>query len=95
MTFEWDPVKDVSNRAKHGISFSEAEDLFTGHADYLEIYDAAHSEDEERFWAVGPIRRGIIVVVFTERAEDVVRIISARFATSSEQRLYHQHLEGT
>jgi uncharacterized protein len=55
----------------------------------------AHSVDEDRFVAIGPIREGVILVVWTERIEDVVRIISARCATRAEERLYWQHLGST
>jgi uncharacterized protein len=62
--------------------------------DYLEIFDEDHSEHEDRFIAVGPVARGIIMVVFTEREDDLVRIISARPATSREQQMFHQYSGG-
>jgi uncharacterized protein len=83
--FEWDPKKDRRNIAKHGVSFKEAQELLTSGVDYLEIYDSAHS--------IGPIRRGLVLVVFTERSEDTVRIIGARWANRSEQALYTEHVE--
>ena len=94
MEFEWDPGKNLDNQAKHGISFEEAAELFTSGDDHLEVFDDAHSHEEDRFIAVGPIPRGIVLVVWTERDEDVIRIISARWATGSEQRRYHEHMEG-
>ena len=39
------------------------------------------------------ITSGVILVVWTERDEDVMRIISARRATSREQQLYWEYLE--
>ena len=93
MEFEWDVDKDSSNQAKHGVSFSEAATLFTSGADYLEIFDADHSEFEDRFIAIGPIERGMIVVVYTERDEDVVRIIGARLTTRQERDLYHSIMD--
>ena len=95
MRVEWDAAKDRSNHAKHGLSFAEARVLFEDDADYLMIYDAEHSHDEDRFLAVGPISRGVIVLVYTELADDLVRIISARMATPAEQALYRRHMEGT
>ena len=91
MRFEWDAGKDETNQRQHGISFEEAEELFTSGLDYLEIYDAEHSYEEDRFIAVGLVRRGLIVVVYTERQEDVVRIISARLATPQESRLFEKY----
>ncbi|MBK6580364.1 MAG: BrnT family toxin [Sandaracinaceae bacterium] len=93
MRFEWDPKKDRQNVTKHGVSFKEAEELFTSDADFLEIYDAEHSHTEERFIAIGPVRRGLVLVVYTERSDDIIRIISARWASSSERTLYVEHME--
>ncbi len=74
----WDRAKNLSNQKKHGVSFEEARELFVSDVDYLELPDDADSEDEDRFIAIGPIRRGLVLVVWTERDEDVIRIISAR-----------------
>jgi uncharacterized DUF497 family protein len=92
MDFEWDVEKERANRERHGVSFDEAKELFTTGVDYLEIYDIEHSEDEDRFIAIGPVRRGLIVVVYTERFEETTRIISARFATGSEAGLFRRYM---
>lgn len=93
MKFEWDDAKDRSNQKKHGLSFSEATRLFQSSKDYLEIFDAAHSDAEDRFIAIGEIDRGIAVVIQTKREDDVVRIIGARFATKREQERYRRHMD--
>ncbi|MGY6555230.1 MAG: BrnT family toxin [Wenzhouxiangella sp.] len=93
MKFEWDDAKDRSNQKKHGLSFSEASRLFEGGQDYLEIFDAAHSDIEDRFIAIGAIDRGVAVVVYTERENDIIRIIGARFATKAEQEQYRRHMD--
>ena len=93
MRFEWNPKKERRNIEEHGISFREAEELFTSRVDFLELYDGAHAEQEERFIAIGPIRRGLILVVYTERSEDTVRIISARSASKKERVLYLEYME--
>jgi uncharacterized DUF497 family protein len=92
---EWDRAKNLANQRKHGVSFEEASELFRSGADYLEIFDDAHSEAEDRFIAIGPIRRGLVLIVWTERDEDIIRIIGARWATKHEQDLYRAHLEET
>jgi uncharacterized DUF497 family protein len=66
--------------------------LFESGADYLEIFDAAHSEFEDRFVAIGPIDRGLVVVVYTEREDDLIRIIGARLANKREQALYRSYM---
>lgn len=83
--FEWDDEKDLINQRKHGLSFQEARRLFESGVDYLEIFDAAHSEFEDRFIAIGPIDDRLVVVVYTEPEEDVVRIIGARLASKRER----------
>ncbi|MDQ3283658.1 MAG: BrnT family toxin [Acidobacteriota bacterium] len=82
------------NQRKHGISFEEACELFSSGADYLEIFDEEHSMSEDRFIAIGPIRRGLVLIVWTERDEDTIRIISARSAKDPELELYSQTFEG-
>ena len=94
MDFEWDPAKDDANRRRHGISFEEVKELFTSDVECLEIFDDEHSHDEDRFIAIGPIARGVVLVVYTERHEGVVRIISARRASKAEARLFWHHVDG-
>jgi len=89
----WDEAKNLANQRKHGISFEEAEELFASRSDYLEIFDEAHSESEDRFIAIGPVTRGLILVVWTEQDEDTLRIISARWANEREQALYHSYMD--
>lgn len=86
-------IGDRANRKKHGVSFEEARELFTSGVEYLELFDDAHSDDEERFLAIGPIRRGLVLIVWIERDELETRIISARWATPHEARLFANHME--
>jgi len=90
---EWDEAKNLANRRKHGLSFEEAQELLTSRSDYLEIFDEVHSRSEDRFIAIGPISRGLILVTWTARDDDTLRIISARWATAREQALYHSYMD--
>jgi DNA-binding transcriptional regulator YiaG len=54
----WDRAKDVANQRKHGVSFKEASELLVSGVEHLEIFDETHSDDEDRFISIGPIRRG-------------------------------------
>ncbi len=90
---EWGEVKILANQDKHGVSFEEASALFSSGVDYLEIFDEQHSIDEERFIAIGPIRRGVVLIIWTEREEEVTRIISARWATKREHAVYRSFVE--
>jgi uncharacterized DUF497 family protein len=84
----WDEAKNLANQAKHGVSFEEASLLFESGVDYLELFDENHSDAEDRFIAIGPIKRGVVFVVSTEVVEDTLRIISARWATKRERAAY-------
>jgi uncharacterized DUF497 family protein len=53
----------------------------------------SHSETEDRFKSIGPIRRRLVLVVWIERADDLVRIISAWWATKTEEKLYAEYVE--
>ncbi|HEX2735648.1 MAG TPA: BrnT family toxin [Polyangiaceae bacterium] len=91
--FEWDDAKNVANQQRHGVSFEEATELFDDDVDSLEIFDELHSDSEERLISIGPIRRGLVMVVWTERLEDLIRIISARWTTKREAERYRAYLE--
>jgi uncharacterized DUF497 family protein len=91
--FEWDETKQQENLRKHGVAFEEAITVFDEPEDYVEFYDEAHSTIEERFITIGPIRGGLVLVVWTERDIDTVRVISARWATSPERSLYRNRME--
>ena len=93
MNFEWDEAINKSNRRKHGVSFAEARQLFQSGVECLLIYDADHSEVEDRFIAIGPLARGVVLVVYTEPEEDVVRVLGARLATRRERDIYEMYLE--
>ena len=89
-TFEWDPGKDAANRAKHGVRFDEAATAFADPLARL-VDDPRHSEGEYRLTLLGQsIRRRLLVVMFTERSADRIRIISARRATRRERHDYEE-----
>jgi uncharacterized DUF497 family protein len=63
VNFEWDDEKNLINQQKHGVSFEEARGLFESGVDYLEIFNSEHSVFEDRFIAIGPIERELVMVV--------------------------------
>lgn len=90
--FEWDAKKASSNWRKHGVSFEEATEVFRDPL-ALTLFDADHSEQEERWVTLGQVGgRKLVVVVHTWREEAAdqihVRIISARPATAHESQQY-------
>ena len=89
MRFEWDDEKALANLKKHGVSFGEATEVFYD-PNALEDYDAAHSDEEKRFFIIGVSSLRLLYVVYAERAGDVVRIISARKADKVERENYER-----
>ncbi len=87
--FEWDKRKEATNKKKHGTSFAEAETVFAD-GNGLLIHDPDHSEDEERFILLGLSSNLHLLVVchIYLKSESVIRIISARKATRTEQEQY-------
>jgi uncharacterized DUF497 family protein len=89
LRFEWDPAKAGGNQKKHGVSFEEAQSVFSDERARL-IDDPDHSDDEERFILLGlSSSLRVLVVVHCYRSQgNIIRIISARKATREEQRHY-------
>ena len=88
--FEWDDDKAKANLKKHKVSFDEACTVF---GDPLaKIFgDDQHSAGELREIIVGDsLPRRLLLVSFTERGRDVIRIISARVATRNERKSHEE-----
>ena len=79
MRFEWDDKKSRLNRAKHGISFRLAIEVFADPF-CLTIADSS-VQGEERFWSIGRLENLVVVLVGhstrDDEGEEVTRIISA------------------
>ena len=89
MRFEWDSEKAEVNLAKHGVAFEEAVEVFLD-PNALEEFDQLHSDQEPRFRRLGLSSRRLLLVVFVERIQETMRILSARKATAKEQALYEE-----
>lgn len=89
MRFEWDSTKAAENLATHGVSFEEAATVFR---DALSATgpDPDHSVGEERFITFGLSTSGRFLVVAHTEVGDIIRIISARLATSGERKIYEE-----
>ena len=90
MRYEWDEHKNQINRRKPGVSFELASKVFD---DPLHLTKFDRTVDgEERWHALGnALGVVLLLVVHTYRLQDgdeVIRIISARKATSHERRQY-------
>ncbi len=91
--FEWDKNKAKTNLKKHKVSFDEACTVFS---DPLALIfdDEEHSTLEElREIIIGNSeKRRVLLTGFTERTEDIVRIISSRCATNHERKDYEENV---
>jgi len=86
--FEWDPTKARSNFTKHRINFAEATAVFEDPRGLTR--DDPHPR-EDRFVTLGLDGLGrLLVVCWTPRGKDDIRIISARRPTRSESLQYEQ-----
>ena len=94
--FEW----DHGNRdkcQKHGVSVAALESAFRGAVSVFP--DPAHSQDEERFMAIGKTaEERSVFVVFTLRihgAETLIRPISARYMHRKEVERHEKEIAKT
>jgi uncharacterized DUF497 family protein len=86
MEYEWDPDKAATNLQKHAISFADAVAVFS---DEFALTVADDFRDEERLIILGSDAFGrLVVVVYTWRSEQTIRLISARKATRHERKQY-------
>jgi len=87
--FEWDPPKAEANLRAHGVSFAEAvtvlEDNFA-----LTREDPA-AVNEPRFVTLGLSNLGnLLVVIYTYRDPDAIRLISAWKANKRQREAYEK-----
>ncbi len=97
LIFEWDDKKSRQNRKLHRITFEEAKTAFSDPF-LISFPDDVHSDTEQRLLSIGrSLRDRVLLMVHTENHLDdgsiLVRIISARKATSSERRVYEESEE--
>jgi uncharacterized DUF497 family protein len=90
LRFEWDPGKARANHRKHGITFEEAMHVFD---DPFAYFEQDRSEAGEVRWrAIGLVDDMVLILVaHTVREvhqDEVIRLISARRATTKERYRY-------
>lgn len=91
--FEWDDDKAKSNWIKHDVSFDEATTVFDDPLARI-FDDELHSTDERREIIIGhSISNRLLVVCFTERPSERIRIINARLQTPKERKAYEENLD--
>ena len=88
VTFEWDAAKADANLVRHGVPFELACEAFFD--PFAQIVDAAEPY-EARDAVIGRAEsQALLFVVHVIRHEEIIRIISARYATPKERRTFEQ-----
>ena len=85
--FEYDPEKNRKNIEKHGISFKSAARVFFDY-DRIELYDEAHSGDEDRYDTIGDTSAGNLTVIGylqdAQRVDDILFVVYTERAIVDE-----------
>jgi uncharacterized DUF497 family protein len=90
VNFEWDEDKNQENIRKHGFDFADAWEIFE--APMRVALDTRADYDEDRRNGIGLLGNRIVVVVFTGRGEETIRIISLRKALKHERKKFEEAL---
>jgi uncharacterized DUF497 family protein len=89
MKYEWDEAKKRKNFAKHGLSFDDAEEVFSGPC--ITFGDDRFAYGEERLVALGLLAGRLVVIAHAPRDEGT-RVISMRKGNRREQKIYQKRL---
>ena len=88
VNIEWDPAKAEANLTAHGVSFAEAATVLED--DFALSREDPDAVDEQRFVTLGVSGLGnLLVVIYTYRNLNVVRVISA-WKANKRQRLNYE-----
>ncbi len=91
--FDWDAGNTRKSEAKHGVSQTEAEQVFFN-APLLLAADPKHSEAEPRFHALGRTTGRLLHISFTLRfGGRKIRVISARDMHRKERIVYEENAQ--
>ena len=92
--FTWEEDKAASNIVDHqGITFDEASTVFDDRLARI-FDDEIHSFDERREIIIGhSMNNRLLLVCFTERSNEIIRIISARLPTKKERKKYEENVD--
>ncbi len=93
LVFEWNKKKAVANFNKHKVEFNEAKTVFFNPLSRI-FDDEIHSINEKRELIIGHSDRGrLLIVIFTEKKQNLIRLISARIATNKERKEFEENIK--
>jgi uncharacterized protein len=89
MRYEWNSVKAKANVDTHGVDFAEAATVLED--DFALTREDADALNEQRFVTLGVSSIGnLLVVVYTYREPDIIRLISAWKANKPQRSQYEK-----
>lgn len=88
---EWDEAKRAGNLAKHGIDFADAMEMFA--VPMFVKSDDRKDYGEPRWQGLGIVQGRLMVVAYTKREPNTVRIISLRKANRREKGFYQDAIK--
>ena len=90
MHYEWDPAKAEVNLSTHGVKFAEAVTVLQD--EFALTREDPDSVGEQRFVTLGMSGSGsLLVVVYSYREPDVIRVILAWKANKPQKLRYEEN----
>jgi uncharacterized DUF497 family protein len=87
--YEWDPEKAKANLREHGVSFAEAQTVVED--EFALTREDPDAVGEQQFVTLGMSGLGnLVVVVYTYRGPDMIRLISAWKANKRQRSQYEE-----
>ena len=86
---EWDEAKRRSNLRRHGIDFADVVEAFASQP--LTYMDDRFDYGERRFRTFSIFKGRVVAIAHTQN-EDIVRLISARWASRHEEIKYFKEI---
>ena len=90
--FVWNRLKSVLNQNNHHISFESAAAVFEDPF-YIEEYDEANSDYEDRYNLTGFLKDWHYITVSFTMRDNLIRIFSAREADREEEGAYDDNVK--
>ena len=89
--FKWDESKRIANIRERRLDFADAKLMF--HGRMVVRLDKRLDYGEIRYLAYGLVKNRLMAVVYTQREQNIIRIISFRKANKREQAFYEKKIK--
>lgn len=86
----WDESKRISNLAKHGLDFTEADEVLQSR---FRLDVPVLRGGEQRMLSISYSAKYLAVLVVVAKEADEIRVISFRHASEQEREVYYDWLE--